>query len=54
MSSAVSYERVQEHLEFLKLEAALTDLDVVLEGGQKKELTHVEVIDDLLVALHAQ
>ena len=48
MSAAVSYERVQEHLEFLKLDSALTDLDVVLESGQKKELTHVEVIDDLL------
>jgi DNA replication protein DnaC len=48
MSAAVSYERVQEHLEFLKLETALTDLDVVLESGQKRELTTVEVIDDLL------
>jgi DNA replication protein DnaC len=48
MSAAVSYERVQEHLEFLKLDSALTDLDVVLESGQKRELTHVEVIDDLL------
>ena len=48
MSAAVSYERVQEHLEFLKLDSALADLDVVLESGQKRELTHVEVIDDLL------
>jgi DNA replication protein DnaC len=48
MSAAVSYERVQDHLEVLKLEAALSALDVVLENGQKQELTHVEVIDDLL------
>jgi DNA replication protein DnaC len=48
MSAAVSYERVQDHLQVLKLEAALSDLDVVLENGQKKELTPVEVIDDLL------
>ena len=48
MSAAVSYERVQEHLQILKLETALTALDVVLENGQKKELTPVEVVDDLL------
>ena len=48
MSAAVSYERVQDHLQVLKLEAALSDLDVVLENGQKQELTPVEVIDDLL------
>ena len=29
MSAAVSYERVQDHLQVLKLEAALSDLDVV-------------------------
>jgi len=48
MSAAVSYERVQEHLQELKLDAALAALDVVLERGQKDELTSVEVLDDLL------
>jgi DNA replication protein DnaC len=48
MSAAVSYERVQDHLQELKLEAALAALDVVLERGQKEELTSVEVLDDLL------
>jgi DNA replication protein DnaC len=48
MSAAVSYERVQDHLQDLKLEAALAALDVVLERGQKQELTSVEVLDDLL------
>ena len=48
MSAAVSYERVQEHLQALKLDAALAALDVVLERGQKDALTSVEVLDDLL------
>ena len=40
--------RYGDRSEVLKLEAALSDLDVVLENGQKQELTPVEVIDDLL------
>jgi len=48
MSGAVSYERVREHLETLQMEAALSALDGVLEQGQKKEQTPVEVLDALL------
>ena len=48
MSAALSYERVQEHLQELKLAAALTALDVVLEQGVKNDLTAVEILDDLL------
>ena len=48
MSATVSYERVQEHLEILDLNAARTDLDTVLEEGQKKQQLPVEVIDELL------
>lgn len=48
MSAAVSYERVRERLERLKLDFALASLDVVLEQGQKREKTTVEVLDDLL------
>ena len=48
MSSALSYQRVREHLEILKMEAALVALDGILEQGQKQELTAVEVLDALL------
>lgn len=48
MSAAISYERVRERLERLKLDFALASLDVVLEQGQKREKTTVEVLDDLL------
>ena len=48
MSAALSYERVQEHLEVLGLNAARTALDTVLEEGQKKQQLPVEVIDELL------
>lgn len=48
MSGAASYERVRDHLERLKLEAALLCLDGVLERGQKEEKLSVEVIDELL------
>ena len=48
MSAAVSYERVLEHLEVLRLNAARTALDTVLEEGQKKQQLPVEVIDELL------
>lgn len=48
MSGAVSYERVRDHLERLKLDAALTALDPVLESAQKRERLPVEVLDELL------
>ena len=48
MSGAVSYARVRDHLEALKLEAALLYLDDVLERGQKEERLSVEVLDELL------
>jgi len=48
MSGAVSYERVRDHLEQLKLDAALTALDPVLESAQKRERLTVEVLDELL------
>jgi DNA replication protein DnaC len=48
MSAAVSYERVRDHLERLKLDAALTSLDTILEEGQKQQRLPVEVLDELL------
>lgn len=48
MSAAVSYERVRDHLERLRLGFALEGLDTVLERGQKEEHLPVEVLDDLL------
>ena len=48
MSSALSYQRVREHLERLTMEAALVALDGLLEQGQKQEHTPVEVLDALL------
>lgn len=48
MSAAVSYERVRDQLERLKLEAALASLDTVLEQGQKEERLPVEILDELL------
>ncbi|MGH2782907.1 MAG: IS21-like element helper ATPase IstB [Thermoleophilaceae bacterium] len=48
MSAAVSYERTREHLERLKMDAALAALDPVLEAAQKNDRLPVEVLDDLL------
>ena len=48
MSAAVSYERVREQLQELKMEAALTALDPVLEEAQKAEKLTVQVLDELL------
>jgi len=48
VSAAVSYERVRDQLERLKLEAALGALDTVLEQGQKQERLPVEILDELL------
>ena len=47
MSAAVSYERVRDQLDRLKMKAALTALDGVLEGAQKTEKLAVEVLDEL-------
>ncbi len=47
MSAAVSYERVRDQLERLRLDFALASLDVVLERGQKEEHVPVQVLDDL-------
>ncbi len=47
MSAAVSYERVRDQLERLRLDFALAALDVVLERGQKEEHVPVQVLDDL-------
>ena len=48
MSAAVSYERVRDQLQQLKLEAALGALDPVLEQAQKAEKLTVQVLDELL------
>lgn len=48
MSGAVSYERVRDHLQRLKLDGALNALDPVLEQAQKAEKLPVEVLDELL------
>lgn len=48
MSQAAHYERVRDQLEQLKMAAALSALDSVLERGQKAEKVPVEVLDDLL------
>jgi len=48
MSAAVSYERVRDHLDRLKMEAALTALDGVLERAQKRDKLAVEILDELL------
>lgn len=48
MSAAVSYERVRDQLGRLKMEAALSALDPVLERAQKQEKLAVEILDELL------
>lgn len=48
MSAAVSYERVREQFQELKMEAALTALDPVLEEAQKTGKLTVQVLDELL------
>jgi DNA replication protein DnaC len=55
MSGAASYERVRDHLEKLKFEAALSYVDDILERAQKEEKLPVEVLDELLEReLHAR
>jgi DNA replication protein DnaC len=48
VSAAVSYERVRDQLSRLKLDTALSNLDVALERAQKDEKLAVEVLDELL------
>ena len=48
VSESVHYQRVREHLEALKLDAALTDLDGVLDGAAREERAPVWVLDQLL------
>ena len=48
MSQSVHYQRVKEHLEALKLHAALSELDPLLEAAGRDEQSPVEVLDHLL------
>ena len=48
MSSTVVYERVRDSLEKLRMEAALNELDDVLQRGAKEERSSIEVLDQLL------
>ena len=50
MSDAVHYERVREHLELLRLDAALADLDGGLERAAREERSPVWLIDQLLTS----
>jgi DNA replication protein DnaC len=47
VSEAVHYQRVREHLEILKLDAALTELDPLLEKTAKEERTPAWLLDQL-------
>jgi DNA replication protein DnaC len=48
MTTGLSYERLRERLDQLKLSAALANLDHILEKGQKQDKLTVEVLDELL------
>lgn len=48
MSEAVHYERVREHLEALKLNAALAELDPLLEASAREERGAAWLLDQLL------
>jgi DNA replication protein DnaC len=48
MSGTIVYERVRESLEKLRMEAALNELDDVLQRGTKEERSSIEVLDQLL------
>lgn len=48
MSEAVHYERVREHFEILKLDAALTELDPLLEKAAREERSPAWLLDQLL------
>ena len=45
MSGTIVYERVRESLEKLRMEAALNELDDVLQRGAKEERSSIEVLD---------
>ena len=47
MSEAIHYERVKEHLESLKLLAALNELDSLLEAGSREERSVSWFLDEL-------
>ena len=48
MSEAVHYERVREHFENLKLDAALNELDPLLEKAAREERSPTWLLDQLL------
>lgn len=48
ISPAVHYERVREHLISLKLQAALTELDPLLERAAKEDYSLIQALDVLL------
>lgn len=48
MSEAVHYQRVREHLEILKIEAALSELDPLLEKTAREERSIPWLLDQLL------
>jgi DNA replication protein DnaC len=48
MSGTVEYERVRESLEKLRMEAALAELDDVLQRGAAEDSSSIEVLDKLL------
>jgi DNA replication protein DnaC len=48
VSQAVHYQRVREHLEALKLNAALSELDPLLERAAKEDQSLVQALDTLL------
>ena len=50
MSEAVHYQRVREHLENLKLGAALSELDPLLEKGAREERSITWLLDQLLTS----
>ena len=50
MSDAVHYERVREHLELLRLDAALADLDGQLERAAREERSPAWLLDQLLTS----
>jgi DNA replication protein DnaC len=50
MSEAVHYERVREHLEALKLDAALSELDPLLEKSAREERSITWILDQLFTS----
>lgn len=49
MSEAVHYQRVREHFELLKLDAALAELDPLLQKAAKEERTPAWLLDQLFI-----